>query len=89
MIPWFQAELQKHAIDGILSLPYAQMWQYICYFFKKKVANLSKTKNDEIKVILSQLLEHHYALMQTTADLVADISTGEAATTSSDSVEEV
>ena len=85
----FQAELHKHAIDGILSLPDARMRQYIRYFFKKKVVNLSKTKKDELKVIMSPLLEHHYALMQTTADLVADMSTGDAATPSADSVEEV
>ena len=65
------------------------MRQYICYFFKKKVVNLSKTKKAKIKVILSPLLEHHHALMQKTADLVAEMSTGDAATPSADSVEEV
>ena len=89
MLPMFQAELQKHAIDGILGLLDARMRQYIRYFFKKKVVNLSKTKKDELKVIMSPLLEHHYALMQTTVDLVDDMSTGDAATPSADSVEEV
>ena len=89
MLPGFQAELQKHAIDGILSFPDAWMRQYIQYFFKKKVANMQKTKKDENKVILYPLLEHHYALMQKTADLVANTSTGDSATPSSDSVEEV
>ena len=89
MLPGFQAELQKHAIDGILSFPDACMRQYIRYFIMKKVVNLSKTKKSEITVILSTLLKHHHALMQTTTDLVVDMSTGDAATTSSDSVEEV
>ena len=40
MLPGFQAELQKHAIDGILSLPDAWMQQYIHYFFKKRVVNM-------------------------------------------------
>ena len=56
MLPIFQAELQKHAIDGILSFLDARMRQYIRYFFKKKVMKLSKTKKDELKVILSSLL---------------------------------
>ena len=89
MLPGFQAEIQKHPIDGIISLPDARLWQYIRYFFKKNVVNLLKTNKDKLKVILSPLLEHHYALMQTTADLVADISTGDAATPSVDSAEEV
>ena len=65
------------------------MQQYICYFFKKKVVKLPKTKKDELKVIMSPLLENHYAFMQTTAYLVSDMSTGDAATPSADSVEEV
>ena len=89
MLPGFQAELQKHAIDGILSFPDAWMRQYIRYFFEKKMANFSKTKKVELKVILSPLLEHHHALMQTTADLIADMSTRDSATPSADSVEEV
>ena len=89
MLPVFQAELQKHAIDGILSLPDAWMRQYISYFLKKKLVNFSNTKKDELKVIMSPLLERHYELMQKTADLVADMSTGDAATPSEDSVEEV
>ena len=89
MLPGIQAELQKHAINGILSFPDARMRQYICYFFKNKVVNLSKTKKDKLKVIMSPLLEHHYALMQTTAYLVSVMSTGDAATPSADSVEEV
>ena len=44
MLPGFQAELQKHTINGILSFPDAWMRQYIRYLFKKKVVNLSKTK---------------------------------------------
>ena len=63
------------------------MRQYIHYLFNKKVVNLLKTKKDEIKVILSPLLEHHHALMQITADLVAEMPTEDAATTSADSVE--
>ena len=89
MLPGLQPELQKHDIDGILSFPGARMQQYIHYFFKKKVVNLLKTKKSELKVILSPLLKHHHALMQTTAYLVADISTGDSATPSEDSVEEV
>ena len=50
---------------------------------------MSKTKKAELKVIMSQLLEHHHALMQTTAVLIADMSTRDAATPSADSVEEV
>ena len=65
------------------------MQQYISYFFKNKVVNLSKTKKAEIKVILYPLLEHHHTLIQTTAYLVADTSIGDAATPSADSVEEV
>ena len=56
MLPGFQSELQKHAIYGILSFPDAWIQQYIRYFFKKKVVNLSKTKKAELKVILSPLL---------------------------------
>ena len=56
MFPGFQSELQKHAIDGILSLPDAWMQQYICYFFKQKVVNLSKTNKDYLKVIVYPLL---------------------------------
>ena len=89
VIPGFQAEIQKHAIDGIISSPDDQMWQYIHYLFKKKVVNLSKTNKVELKIILSPLLEHHNELMQTTTDLVADVSTGDAETPSADSVEEV
>ena len=89
MLPGFQAELQKHAIDGILSFPDDRMRQYIRYFFKKKVVNMSKTKKAELKVIMYPLLEHYHVLMQTTADLVADMSTVDAATPSTDSVEEV
>ena len=85
----FQAELHKHAIDGILSLPDVWMRQYIHYLFKKKVVNFSKTKEAELKVILYPLLEHQHALMQTTADLVSDMSTGDAATPSADPVKEV
>ena len=88
MLPGFQAELQKHDIDGIISFPDAQMQQYIRYFLKKNVLNLSKTKKAELKVILYPLLEHHHALMQTTTDLVADMSTGDATTPSEDSVKE-
>ena len=89
MIPGFQAETQKHAINGILSLPDARMRQYICYLFKEKVVNLSNTKKAELKLILYPLLEHHHAFMQTTADLVFDMSNGDAATPSADSVKEV
>ena len=89
MLPGSQAELQKHAINVILILLDARMQQYIHYFFKKKVVNLSKTKKAELKWIMSPLLEHHHALMQITADIVADMFTGDAATPSSDSVEEV
>ena len=89
MLPGFQAELQKHAIDGILSFPDFWMRQYICYLFKKKVVNLLKTNKAEIKVIMSPLLEHHHALWKTTADIVAVMYTGDAATPSADSVEEV
>ena len=89
MLPGFQAELQKHAIDGILSFPDARMRQYISYLFKKKVVNLSNTKKAELKVIMYPLIEHHHALMQTTSDLVDDMSTRNAATPSADSVEEV
>ena len=53
------------------------------------MVNLSKTKKDDLKVITSPLLEHHYALMQTTADLVADMSTGDSATPSANSAKEV
>ena len=56
IFPGFQAELQKHAIDGIISLMGARIRQCIRYFFKKKVLNLSKTKKSELKVILSPLL---------------------------------
>ena len=56
MLPGFQAELQKHAIDGILSLPDSRMRQYICFFFKKKVVNCSKTKKADLKVIMYPLL---------------------------------
>ena len=62
---------------------------YIQYFFKKKVLNLLETKKAELKVIMSPLLEHHHELMQTTTNIVADMSTGDAATPSADSVEEV
>ena len=89
ILPGFQAELQKHAIDGILSFPDARMRQYISYLFKKKVVNLSNTKKAKLKVIMYPLIEHHHALMQTTADLVADMSTRNAATPSENSVEEV
>ena len=64
MLPELQAELQKHVIDGILNFPGARMQQYICYLFKNKVVNFSNTEKYELKVILSTLLEHHYALMQ-------------------------
>ena len=84
-----QAEIHKHSIDGILSFTDAWIRQYIHYFFKKKVMNLSKTKKENLKVILSPLLEHHYALIQTTADLIADMSTGDSATPSANSVKEV
>ena len=50
---------------------------------------MSKTKKAELKVMLSPLLEHHHTLMKTTTDLVDDMSTGDAATPSADSVEEV
>ena len=89
MIPGFQEELERHPIYGILSFLDSQMRKYIRYFFKKKVVNLSNTKKDELKVIMYPHLEHHYALMQTTADHVSNISTGDAATPSADSVEEV
>ena len=89
MLPVFQAELQKHAIDGILSLPDVWMQQYIRYFFKKQAVNLLKTKKAELKVLLYPLLEQHHALMQKAADLVSDMSTGDAATPSEDSVKEV
>ena len=89
MLPGFQSELQKHAIDSILSLPDAWIRQYICYFFKKKVVNLLKTKKADIKLIMSPLLEHHHALMQKTADIVSEMSTGDDGTPSADSVEEV
>ena len=89
MLPGFQAELQEYAMNGILSFPDARMRQYIRDFFKKKVVYLPKTKKDELKLILSPLLEHHHALVQTTADLVYGMSTGDAATPSADSVEEV
>ena len=89
MLPGFQSKLQKHAIDGILSFLDDRMWQYIHYFFKKKVVNLSKTKNSELKVILSSLLERHHELMQKTAYLVSDMSFGDVATPSADSVENV
>ena len=75
--------------DGILSFPDARMQQFICYLFKEKVVNLSNTKKAKLKLILSPFIEHHHALMQITADLVADMSTGGAATPSDDSVEEV
>ena len=65
------------------------MQQYISYFFKKKVVNLSKTKKAELKLILYPILEHHHALMKTNLDLVADMSIVYAATPSEDSVEEV
>ena len=89
MLPGFQAELHKHAINVILRLPDARMRQYICYFFKKKAMNLLKTKKAEHKVILSPILEHHHELIKTTTDLVADMSTGDAAMPSADSVKEV
>ena len=89
ILPGFQAEPQKHAIDGIISFLDAQMRQYIHYLFKKKVVNFSKTKKADLKVILSPLLEHHHELMQKTTNIVADMSTGDAATPSADSVEEV
>ena len=89
MLPGFQAEPQKHAIVGIIIFPDARMRQYIHYLFKKKVVNFSKTKKDKLKLIMYPLIEHHHALMQTTAYLVADMSTGGAATPSADSVEEV
>ena len=50
---------------------------------------MSKTKKAELKLVLSPLLEHHHALMQTAADLVADMYNRDAATPSTDSVEEV
>ena len=56
MLPGFQSELQKHAIDGILSLPDSRMRQYIRYFFKKKVVNLSNNKKYKLKVILYPLI---------------------------------
>ena len=56
MLPGFQAELQKQAINIILSLPDAHMRQYIHYFFKKKVVNFSNTKKAELKVILYPLI---------------------------------
>ena len=65
------------------------MQQYISYFFKKNVEKLSKTNKADIKVIMSPLHDHHHALMQKTAYIVADMSTGDAATPSADSVEEV
>ena len=56
MLPGFQSEIQKHTIDGIISLTDAQMRQYMFCFFKMKVMNLSNTKKAELKVILSPLL---------------------------------
>ena len=56
MIPVLRAELQKHAIYGIPSFPDDRMRRYIRYLFKKKVVNLSKTKKEELKLILSPLL---------------------------------
>ena len=53
------------------------------------MVKLSKTNKAELKVIMSPLIENHHALMQTTADLVDDMSTRDAATPSADSVEEV
>ena len=89
MLPGFQEELQKHAINGILSFPDARMRQYIRYFFKKKVVNLYNTKKAKLKVIMSPLIEDHHALMQTTSDIVIDMSTGDSATPSENSVKEV
>ena len=44
MLPGFQAEIQKHAIEGILSFMDTRMRQYIRYLFNNKMVNLLKTK---------------------------------------------
>ena len=57
--------------------------------FDCQISQESNTNKAELKVILSPILEHHHALMKKTAYIVADMSTGDAATPSVDSVEEV
>ena len=51
-----QKWLKKNDINKILNLSDARMRQYIRYYFKKMIVNLTKTKKADLKKILSQLL---------------------------------
>lgn len=61
MLPGFEADLKQHDMSGILSMPDKRLRDFIRYFFQKKVVNLTKTKKDELREILTPLLEKHYA----------------------------
>ncbi len=81
--PGFDKELSTKGLDGILCLPDSWLWQYIYFFFQKKVVNLSKTKKADLKLILSPLLEDHFETIKATSELVIKMTEVDAAVSAS------
>ena len=76
LLPQFEQELQHGDVNRILTMSDKRMREYICYFFQKKVVNLTKTKKDDLKAILSPLLYQHFLASGTTLELVAEMTAG-------------
>ena len=50
------------------------MRQYIRYYFQKRIVNLTKTKKDDPRKILSPLLVEYYEKSKATTDVAAAMS---------------
>ena len=50
------------------------MNQYICYYFEKRIASLTKTKKAYLKTVLSPLLVEYYEKSKATAYVAAAMS---------------
>ena len=53
------------------------MNQYICYYFEKRIASLTKTKKAYLKTVLSPLLVEYYEKSKATMDVAAAMSASE------------
>ena len=52
--------LKNNDINKIINVTYSCMPQYICYYFQKRIINLTKIEKVYLKTIMSQLLVEYY-----------------------------